>query len=122
MNKLKNKTPSYRALARIIAKAADDLKAENIEVIDLRKVSALTDYFVIASGRSDRQVQAICDRIRENLKKVKRQPLGVEGYQEGHWVLVDYGEVIAHIFYEEVRTFYALEKLWGDAPRIKFRL
>lgn len=94
----------------------------NLEVLDLRRLSSFTDYFVIVSGRSDRQVQAICDRIEENLKKKDRKPLGIEGYPQGHWVLMDYGEVVAHIFYEEVRPLYALEKLWGDAPRVTFRL
>ena len=118
----RKKSPNSRILARHIAQAAYDVKATGIEVLDLRKLSAFTEYFVIASGRSDRQVQAICDRIRDHLEKQHRTPLGVEGYPQGHWVLLDFGEVVAHIFYEEVRTFYALEKLWGDAPRITFRL
>ena len=118
----KKKNPDSKTIARLIAQSAHDVKALSLEVLDLRKLSGFTDYFVIASGRSDRQVQAICDRIEENLGKNLRRPLGIEGYQEGHWVLIDYGEVVAHIFYDQVRPFYALERLWGDAPRVKFRL
>lgn len=124
MVKSANKRPgrplTSRSLARLIAQAAYDVKAEEIAVLDLRKISSFTDYFVIASGRSDRQVQAIADRIEENLKK--RRPISIEGYPKGHWILIDYGEVVAHIFYQELRNFYALEKLWGDAVRVKFRL
>ena len=117
----KKNLPS-RDLARLIAQAALDLKATGLEVLDLRALSSFTSYFVLANGRSDRQVQAICDRIVENLKKKKKSPIGIEGYAQGHWVLIDFGDVVAHIFYEEVRNFYALEKLWGDAPRVKFRI
>lgn len=113
---------SSRDLARQIAQAAFDTKAEDLVVLDLRKLSGFTEFFVIATGRSDRQVQAISDNIQEVLKGKKIRPIGVEGYQKGHWVLIDYGPVVAHVFYEEVRAFYALEKFWGDAPHIKFRL
>ncbi len=118
----KRATPSSRDLARLIAQSAHDVKALDLQVLDLRKLSGFTDYFVIASGRSDRQVQAIADRIRENLNGMRRSPLGIEGYPQGHWVLIDCGDVVAHIFFEEVRTLYALEKLWGDAPRVRFKL
>ena len=110
-----------RTLARLVTQSASDVKAEGIEVLDLRKLSSFSEYFVIASGRSDRQVQAIADRILENARKGKRRPISVEGYPKGHWVLIDFGEVVAHIFYEEARVFYALEKLWGEAPWVKFR-
>ena len=109
-----------RSLARLVAQSAFDVKAEEIIVLDLRTLSSFTDYFVIASGRSDRQVRAMADRIEENVKK--RRPISVEGYAKGHWILIDYGEVVAHIFYEETRTFYSLEKLWGDAPRLRLKL
>ncbi len=111
-----------RAVARLVAQSAFDVKAIGLEILDLRKLSGFTDYFVIASGRSDRQVQAICDRIQENLSLQDRRPFGMEGYQQGHWVLIDYGDVVAHIFYEETRPFYSLEKLWEEAPRVRFRL
>lgn len=113
---------SSRDLAREIAQSAADVKGENLVVLDLKKLSSFTDLFVIVSGRSDRQVQAIADRIEENLKIKNSPPLSIEGYSQGHWVLIDCGSVVAHVFYEEVRDFYALEKLWGDAPRVRFRL
>lgn len=118
-------TSASRDLARVIAQAAHDTKAKEITVLDLSKISGFTDYFVIATGISDRQVQAICDNILHALHKKDERPvhpLGVEGYQKGHWILIDFGNVIAHVFYEEVRPFYALEKLWGDAPRVRFQL
>ncbi|MBI2082066.1 MAG: ribosome silencing factor [Deltaproteobacteria bacterium] len=111
-----------RAVAKLIAQAADDVKAVDIEVLDLRKSSAFTDFFVIATGRSDRQVRAISDRILENLGNKKIRPIGVEGHNQGQWILMDYVNVVVHIFYEEVRSFYALDRLWGDAPRVTFRL
>ncbi len=113
-----------KALTQRIAQAAHDTKAENIVVLDLKKVGGFTDYFVIATGTSDRQVQAIADRITEALKKQNPpiRPLSIEGYEKGHWILLDYGGVITHVFYEEARTFYGLEKLWGDAPRLKLKL
>lgn len=113
-----------KKLAQQIAQAAHDTKAENIVVLDLKKVGGFTDYFVIATGLSDRQVQAISDRITQALKKhtTPVRPLSVEGYETGHWTLIDYGSVIVHVFYTEARDFYGLEKLWGDAPRLKLKL
>lgn len=118
------KKDDSRNLAQLIAQAAHDTKAENITVLDLKKVGGFTDCFVIATGMSDRQVQAISDRIAEALRKQTPpvRPLSVEGYEKGHWILLDYGGVIAHVFYTEARIFYGLEKLWGDAPRLVFRL
>ncbi|MBI4196851.1 MAG: ribosome silencing factor [Deltaproteobacteria bacterium] len=121
MNSSKKRNPS-RETAKWIAQAASDVHAIDLKVLDLRELTALTDYFVIASGRSDRQVQAICQRIEETMKHRHRHPIGIEGYTKGHWILIDYGEVVAHVFYEEVRNFYALEKLWSDAPITHFRL
>lgn len=111
-----------RDLARQIAQSAYDVKAEDLVVLDLRKFSSFTDYFIIASGRSDRQVQAIADRIQEDLKKKGVRPLGIEGYAQGHWILADFGSVVAHLFFTETRDFYGIEKLWSDAPPIQFRL
>lgn len=107
-----------RVLARRIAKIADDHKAIDITVLDLRKLTSFTDYFVICSGASDRQVMAIADAIREELKKDGRPPLGEEGMRTGLWVLLDYGDVVAHVFYYTMRNRYQLEKLWYDAPQI----
>ncbi len=110
------------SVARLIAQAAYDTKALDIRVLDLQKLPAFADYFVICSGSSDRHVQAIGERIQKALKEKGIYPIGVEGVQTGHWVLVDCGGVLAHIFYEETREFYALEKLWGDAQQVKFDL
>lgn len=118
----KAKKLTSRDLAKTVAQAALDIKADDLVVLDLRRISSFTDFFVIASGRSDRQVQAISDHIKEEVEKKRALLLGVEGYLQGHWILMDYGSVVAHIFYEETRPFYSLEKLWGEAPRVKFRL
>jgi len=118
----KTKPNPSKERARIIAQAAYDTQAVDLTVLDLSKISAFADYFVIATGTSDRQVQAICDRIEDALKKNGVHPLGIEGYQKGHWVLIDCGSVIAHVFYEEARAFYGLDKLWGDAAKVKFAL
>lgn len=108
-----------KQLAQAIAKIADDKKALDIVVLDLKKLSAFTDYFVICSGASDRQVKTIAGAIEGELKKKDVRVLGVEGYQTGHWVLVDFGDVVAHVFYDDERQYYQLEKLWADAPRLR---
>ena len=100
-------------------RAALGRKASNVTILDVRPLTSVADAFIVCSGRSHRQVSAIGDFIRRELKKQKIQPLSVEGLKEGHWVLLDYGHVIIHIFYEPVREFYDLEGLWVDARRIK---
>ena len=94
-------------------------KARKVIILDLRPLTSVADAFIICSGRSHRQVSAIAEFIRQTLKKQNIQPLSVEGLKEGHWVLLDYGHVIIHIFYEPVREFYDLEGLWIDARRIE---
>ena len=94
-------------------------KAIDLVVLDLRKLSSIADVFIICSGRSNRQVSAIAEHIQVDLKKHGITPLSVEGKKEGHWVLLDYGHVIIHVFYEPVRSFYDLEGLWIDAERIE---
>ena len=93
-------------------------KAINVVVLDVADLTSYADVFIICSGRSNRQVSSIADFIKTELKKHKIMPLGVEGTKDGHWVLLDYGHVIIHVFYEPVREFYDLEGLWGDAERI----
>lgn len=121
VNKKNSKNDSLD-LAKKIAQGAYDTKAENIVILDLTKLSSFTDFFVIVSGKSDRQVQAIANHIQNFSKRQATRAPAIEGYQEGHWVLLDYGNVVAHIFYEETREFYGIEKFWGDAPRVKLRL
>ena len=106
-------------LAKQITEAAEDVQAVDLLVLDLTQLTSFTDYFVICSGKSDTQVRAIADSIQKKCKGKNRLPLGVEGYQHGLWVLLDYGDVEAHIFYHDIRDFYNLEKLWIDAPSIK---
>jgi ribosome-associated protein len=96
--------------------AADDRKAIDLKVLQLEKISDFTDYFILCSGTSERQVQAIADAIDERLRAEKVRPLHVEGYNRGQWVLLDYGDLVVHIFQEDTRRFYSLERLWGDAP------
>ena len=99
-------------------KAASAKKALNLVILDVAELTSIADVFIICSGRSNRQVNAIADSIVVNLKKHKIKPLSVEGTGEGHWVLLDYGHVIIHVFYEPVREFFDLEGLWMDAKRI----
>ena len=102
---------------RRAAELARDLKAREVVVLDLRGISSATDYFLIASGRSDVQVRAIAEHVVEELKKEEVRPAHVEGLQGGRWVLVDYIDFVVHVFHPHARDFYQLESLWGDAPR-----
>jgi ribosome-associated protein len=94
-------------------------KAEALIVLDVRNLTSVADAFIICSGRSNRQVQAIAEHIQKEMKKRRRKPLSVEGLQEGHWILIDYGDVIIHVFFDPVRSFYDLEGLWTDAQRVE---
>jgi ribosome-associated protein len=94
-------------------------KAKKLIILNVKEYSSFADYFIICSGTSDRQVQAITASIQENLKEYGIMPLGIEGEQHGRWVLMDYEDVIIHIFYEPVREFYDIERLWSDAPRME---
>ena len=91
----------------------------NVVALDVAELTSFADVFIICSGRSNRQVSAIADYIKADLKKHQIQPLSVEGSKDGHWVLLDYGHVIIHVFYEPMREFYDLEGLWADAKRIE---
>ena len=94
-------------------------KAQALVVLDVRNLTSVAEAFIICSGRSNRQVQAIAEHTKKELKSRHRRPLSIEGLKEGHWVLIDYGEVIIHVFYEPVRSFYDLEGLWTDAKRLE---
>jgi len=95
------------------------MKAFDIVVLDVRELASFADTFIICSGRFHRQVSAIAELVEHKLKAKGIEPLGIEGLREGHWVLMDYGDVVIHIFYEPVRRFYNLEGLWSDARRIE---
>ncbi len=100
-------------------RAALDKKASDVVVLDLRNTPAFTDFFILCSGQSTRQVKAIADGVEEALRAAKVRPAHVEGYQRGEWVLMDYFTFIVHVFTPQTRAFYSLERLWGDAERIE---
>ena len=106
------------ARVREAVAAAEDRKAVDVKVLRLGEVSDFTDYFLICSGTNERQVQAIADHIEERLRAERVRPLHVEGYTGGHWVLLDYGDLVVHVFQDQTRGFYALERLWADAPDV----
>lgn len=112
-------TEEFVATLDVYVRAVTGKKAENLVVLDVRELTSVADAFIICSGRSNRQVQAIAEHIQSELKKQHKRPLSVEGLNEGHWALIDYGDVIIHVFYEPVRLFYDLEGLWMDARRVK---
>ncbi len=97
--------------------AALDKKATDPVVLDLRQASQLADYFILVSGRSDTQVRAIADAIEQRCKHEGARPLSIEGVRHGQWALLDYGDFVVHVFYEPIRKFYELERLWSRAPR-----
>jgi len=109
---------SLNIVQKIIS-ACEEAKGHNIAVLDVSEVFNLSDYFVIVSGRSDRQVQGICNRITFNLAKHDIKPLAVEGFDDGHWILIDCGEILVHIFYEPLREHYDIEGLWLRARRLE---
>ena len=110
-----------REKAEFCALVALDHKAEDLILLKVTELSTITDYFVICTGRSSRHVLAIADHIEMSLGKRGIKPLGIEGRQQGHWVLLDYDDVVVHVFYEPVRRFYDLESLWSDAEKILVR-
>jgi ribosome-associated protein len=99
--------------------AAEDKKAVDLVVLDLRKAAGFTDFFVIASGTNTRQVRAIADAVMESLAAEGVKPAHVEGYDRSEWILIDYFDFIVHVFAPETRAFYGLERLWGNAERIE---
>ncbi len=108
--------------ARCAAVAADDLKATDTLIIDVGDVFAVSDYFVITSGSNSRQVHAIVDSVEKSLKGLGGpSPVRLEGIEEREWVLMDYGGFVVHIFRQEQREFYQLERLWGDRPRVAWQ-
>ena len=103
---------------QLALRLASEKKATDLRVLDLREIASFAEFFIIASGANQRQVQAICDEINEQLKKqLSSRPVRVEGYSGAEWILMDYGDFIVHIFNKEARKFYDLERLWRDAGR-----
>jgi len=110
------KKESARTIAHEAGRLALSRKAFDVRILKLKEISSVCDYFVIASGEADVQVKAIARAISDGLASAGYKPTHSEGIKEGHWVLLDYIDVVVHIFHEPTRQFYALEKLWGDAP------
>jgi ribosome-associated protein len=103
---------------QIAVAAADDKKATDLLVLRLAELTEFTDYFILCTGNTARQTQAIADAVTEKLKAVKMRPLHTEGYNNGEWILLDYGVFVVHIFTPESRRFYDLERLWRDAEKV----
>ena len=112
---MKGNTLTSKALAKKIAALALSKKAHNIVILDLRTLTSMTDFFVICSADSDTQVRAIAEEIRDGSERAGEKVWHNEGYSESTWVLLDFVDVVVHVFHKETRSFYNLEKLWGDA-------
>ncbi|MCI5119157.1 MAG: ribosome silencing factor [Candidatus Electrothrix sp. AW2] len=108
-------------LATICARTALDTKAEDLVILDVHATSSFTDYFIVMSGRSTRHVQGLAEAIESELRSKRVTSQHAEGLKEGLWVLLDFGDIVAHIFYKDERTFYDLEGLWHDAPRVELK-
>ena len=104
--------------ATLAAKAANSKKAEDVLVLDVREITYLADYFIICSGATSRQVRAVVDEVDAALTKEHAFPLHVEGFPDCRWVLMDYGDIIVHVFEHEAREYYDLEGLWGEAAKV----
>jgi len=111
-------------LPKVVEKAAGatlEKKAEDVVVLDLRKASSFTDYFVLASGNNQKQVLAIADSVLESLREEGLRPKHLEGYPRQEWILLDYGGLVVHVFTRPLRSFYDLERLWGGAARLEMK-
>ena len=112
-------SPQSLDLPPEVARAADllfDRKAQEVTVLDLRKISSATDFFLIATGTSDTHVSSIADHVVDEMKSAGTRPTNVEGQRGGRWILIDYFSFVVHVFHPAAREFYQLERLWGDAP------
>ncbi|AGX05592.1 ribosome silencing factor [Bacillus infantis] len=109
---------SERALLDMAVKAADDKRAEDIVVLNMKGISLISDYFLICHGNSDKQVQAIAREMKEKSEELGYTVNRMEGFDEARWILVDLGDVVAHVFHKDERSYYNLERLWGDAPSV----
>jgi len=115
-------SPESVAAATIAAQAISDKRGEDIAVLDLSSLLVVTDIFLIASGTSTRHVRTLVDDVEDALRLHDRKPIRREGKEHGEWVLLDYGDLIVHVFDPETRVYYDLERLWADAPRIDVRV
>jgi ribosome-associated protein len=117
MSKAKEKSSAETALA--LVGAALEKKASELVLLEVREFTSIADYFIICSGRSDRQVQSIAQGVQEAARDAEIAAISVEGLTRGHWVLMDFADVIVHVFYQPVREFYDLDGLWADAPKVQ---
>jgi ribosome-associated protein len=107
-----------RERARRLAEAARERNAEDVVALEVGALTSFADAFVLATATSDRQARAVADAVTDAMAQAGQRPLGVEGYEEGRWILIDGGDVIVHVFVRDAREHYDLDRLWGDAPRI----
>lgn len=107
-----------KEMAKLAIRALEDKKAEDIKVIDISNISTIADYFIIASGKNRNQIQALCDNVEETLGRAGAAMKQMEGYKSASWILMDYGDIIVHIFDTENRLFYDLERIWRDGKEI----
>lgn len=108
-----------RQVARLAVDAMEEKRAHRVSLLDMTKVTLVTDYFLIGGGRSTVQVRAIADGVIEKLERAGVRPYHIEGYENARWILLDYGDVVVHVFLDSEREFYNLERLWGDAPQVE---
>ncbi len=110
------------AKVALIVEAALDRKANDVVGLDVREISSFADTFIIATGTSDRHVRSVADSIEAALKEHGDPPMGTEGHDEGRWVLIDCGDTIVHVFQQEIREHFGLERLWSDAPTLELEM
>jgi len=108
-----------RDKALLCVRFALEKKAYDLVLMEVGRLTSLADYFLVCTGRSDTQVQAITHGVEDNLARAGARPLSIEGYARGQWTVLDYGDVVIHVFYEPVREFYDLDRLWARAPRVE---
>jgi ribosome-associated protein len=110
-----------RQLAAIAAQVCDDKKAKDIVVLDVGKITTISDYFIVCSTSNERQARAIADELRRTMKDMGIREMGVEGIEDARWVLQDFGYIVVHIFHETQREFYDIEGLWADAKQVRWK-
>jgi ribosome-associated protein len=115
---VKDDVDSFKTVKGVVS-ACEEVKGRDTLVLDVHSISDFADYFVVVSGRSDRQVQGITNRVVDELCRLGVKPLSVEGYEDGQWVLIDCGDVVVHVFYEPMREFYDIESLWMRAKKLQ---
>ena len=114
-------TITPRQLALLAADVCDEKKAKDIIVLDVRKITSISDYFIVCSTSNERQARAIAEDLRMRLKEMGKREMGVEGLEDARWVLQDFGDIVLHLFHESQREFYDIEGLWADAKQVRWK-